>query len=67
MSSVYSKADRAVHFLSNKSRGSITLGGRSSGHPVSEQGSFLSRSFCHLSFLEFSENMKIRKTFNSLY
>lgn len=35
-SSVHSKADRVVHFLSNNSRGSITLGGGPSGHPVSE-------------------------------
>jgi hypothetical protein len=57
-SSVYSKADRAVHFLSDKSRGSITLGGRPSGHSVSVECSFLSCSFCHLGFLELSKNIK---------
>lgn len=67
-SSVYGKADRAVHFLSNKSRCSITLGGGPSGHPVSEECSFLSCSFCHLGFLEFSTNIKIENnTFHLLY
>lgn len=58
-SSVYSKADRAVHFLSNKSRSSITLGGGPSGHPIREECSFLSCNFgCHLGFLEFSTKIK---------
>lgn len=61
-SSVYSKADRAVHFLSNKSRSSITLGGRSSGHPICEECPFLSCNFgCHLGFLEFSKKIKKKK------
>lgn len=66
-SSVYGKADRAVHFLSNKSRCSITLGGGPGGHPISEECSFLGCSFCHLCFLEFSNNIKIgNKTFHPL-
>lgn len=67
-SSVYGKADRAVHFLSNKSRCSVTLGGGPGGHPISEECSFLSCSFCHLGFLQFSNNIKIgNKTFHLLY
>lgn len=65
-SSVYSKADRAVHFLSNKARSSITLGGGPSGHPICEECSFLSCNFgCHLGFLEFSK--KNKKGSNTFY
>jgi hypothetical protein len=64
-SSVYSKADRAVHFLSNKSRSSITLGGGSSGHPICEECPFLSCNFgCHLGFLEFSTKIRRKQDFN---